>query len=495
MVNRFSRALAPVVFAAILWVGASYGSESLRDIPPYSVGDEAKEEIAATVPLTVVNEDETASLRQKEAMRVPVLCRYETNVAAATEVRLINAFFIEKSNFLSRVETALGTNRLAPQEISTPRFQKFYSSFRRANKGSPVTTNLAAIWASGEADDVFLSRLSGILREEMRHGVRGGTLPPELKLTWSVRMVYVTNLDQEATLEMAEKRGVYFRNTNVLTVAKTREELVNRFSAEEKPLGKFVASFVTSNCAPDLKLTQLARSNRIANIWASDQYAAGQVVAKQGQVIDKKTRAALDQLREKVAMLRLEEEQRNPRKPQPAAATIASWQIYAAGGGVLAAVVITWIFASRRRQPSSLLPVLSERGLTSDNAVVSCDSCGSPVSVPVSARELNAEALRRAMAPNLAQFLKTSFVQRLLSQRSEMSDTQQQAAVEMLEMEARLEKIHAPLRDRLLAYEQRIMELEKELEQRDTENEQLIKTKIQLMRQQMARAEEPLQFS
>ena len=237
-------------------------------------------------------------------------------------------------------------------------------------------------------------------------------------------MVYVTNLDQEATLEMAEKKGIYFRNTNVLSILKTREELVNRFPAEEKALAKFVASFVTSNCAPDLKLTQLTRSNRIANLWASDQYGAGEVVVKQGQIIDKKSKAALDQLREKVAVLRLEEEQRNPSRHPQAAPAIARWQIYAACGGVFVAVLITWMLASRRRQPMSLLPALSERGLAANPTVVSCDSCGSPVTIPVSARERNAEALRKAMAPNLAQFLKTSFVQRLLSQRNEMTDTQ-----------------------------------------------------------------------
>jgi hypothetical protein len=495
MVNHLARSLVSVFFALALCEGRTFGAQSWREIPPYRVGDEAKEEITAAVPLTVVNEDETTSLKQKESLRVPVLCRYQTNVAPATEVQFINSFFVVKSNFLARLETVLGTNRLAAEDLASPRFQKFYNNYRRANKGCPITTNLAGIWASGESDELFLGKLSGLLREEMRHGVRAGTLPPEMKLTWSVRMVYVTNLEQEASLEMAEKRGVYFRNTNVLTVGKAREELVNRFPAEEKPLGKFVASFVVSNCAPDLKLTQLARSNRIANIWASDQYAAGEVVVKQGQIIDKKSKAALDQLREKVAMLRLEEEQRNPARPQQAAAAIAPWQIYAAGGGVFAAVVITWIFASRRRQPASLVPALSGRGMIADPAVVPCDSCGSPVAIPLSVRERNAEALRQAMAPNLAQFLKTSFVQRLLSQRNEMTDTQLQAASEMLEMEARLEKIHAPLRDRLRAYEQRIVELENELEKRETENEQLIKTKIQLMRQQMAHAEEPLQFN
>ena len=56
----------------------------------------------------------------------------------------------------------------------------------------------------------------------------------------------------------------------------------------------------------------------------------------------------------------------------------------------------------------------------------------------------------------------------------------------MAALECRLEKVNAPLQERLRAYEERILELEKELAQKGQENRELIRFKIQLVRTQLA---------
>ena len=74
---------------------------------------------------------------------------------------------------------------------------------------------------------------------------------------------------------------------------------------------------------------------------------------------------------------------------------------------------------------------------------------------------------------------------RLMSQRSQMIANQEMAATEMAELEAQLEKVRAPLEERLRTYEQRISELEKELAARGEENRELLKAKIFLVRKQL----------
>ena len=64
-------------------------------------------------------------------------------------------------------------------------------------------------------------------------------------------------------------------------------------------------------------------------------------------------------------------------------------------------------------------------------------------------------------------------------------DSQDNAASEMAALEARLEKVQAPLQVRLAAYEHRIAELEKELAVRGEENRELLKAKIEMMRKQL----------
>ena len=96
-----------------------------------------------------------------------------------------------------------------------------------------------------------------------------------------------------------------------------------------------------------------------------------------------------------------------------------------------------------------------------------------------------AAELRARLVPHLARLLKDKLVQKLLSQRTELLEAQKKAAFEMTELETRLEKIHAPLQERLRAYEQRIGELEKELAQKGEENCALIQLKIQMVRSQL----------
>ena len=53
-------------------------------------------------------------------------------------------------------------------------------------------------------------------------------------------------------------------------------------------------------------------------------------------------------------------------------------------------------------------------------------------------------------------------------------------------MEQRLEKLHAPLEERLKAYERRIADLERELAAKGEENRELLKARIDTARKKLA---------
>jgi hypothetical protein len=92
--------------------------------------------------------------------------------------------------------------------------------------------------------------------------------------------------------------------------------------------------------------------------------------------------------------------------------------------------------------------------------------------------------VRSGLIGQLAQWMAGRMTQSLVSQRAELLQTQQRAAMEMAELAERLEKIHAPLQERLAAYEQRIADLEKELTLKSEENRELIRAKIEILRKQ-----------
>ena len=81
--------------------------------------------------------------------------------------------------------------------------------------------------------------------------------------------------------------------------------------------------------------------------------------------------------------------------------------------------------------------------------------------------------------------LKDAVVQELAAQRRELLAGQQAAAAELTELAHRLEAVQTPLLERLRAYEQRISELERDLADQSKENRELLKLKIDLLREKI----------
>jgi hypothetical protein len=91
------------------------------------------------------------------------------------------------------------------------------------------------------------------------------------------------------------------------------------------------------------------------------------------------------------------------------------------------------------------------------------------------------------LLPELAEIAKSSLVQGLSSQRDALMETQRRAHQELADLESRLAALHLPLRERILIYEKRITELEKDLANRGEEMRELIRATLSLVR---ARLEE-----
>jgi hypothetical protein len=89
------------------------------------------------------------------------------------------------------------------------------------------------------------------------------------------------------------------------------------------------------------------------------------------------------------------------------------------------------------------------------------------------------------LAPYLAETLKEAVVQGLAAQRAELLEAQRMASVEISELVHRLDRLQAPMQERLRAYQDRIVELQKDLAQRTEENRELLKLKIEMMRRQL----------
>ena len=427
--------------------------------------------------MVVIDPEETITLKQTEAGRVTVLCRYYTNTAAEVETHFRSVFATTRSNFLEAVETAFNRPVLSAQDIASTKFERLTATFQKRNKLVPVGANLAEVWAQGESDRVIQASLAARLLEAMARPIRaGGNAAP--KLTFTVRLVAMASQDEALKLEDAERRARNIPRTSVLSLPKARTDLLESFPPEEQPVGKFLASLLRTNCAVDAEWNMQARAKRTDPIFAADRYEAGQVIVRPGQVVDRKMKLALNQLREKAAIGSLQERMQAERLSARQADTRHGWVL--AGFGAAVVVLLTLLgWLGRRKPAGSLLPATIPRA---PGEVVALPGAG-------------AEQMRERLIPHLARLLMGGLVQKLISQRTGLLDTQKRAAVEMTELEDRLEKVHAPLQDRLRAYQQRIAELEKELATKGEENRELTKAKIELARKQLAAAQDRLGFN
>ena len=130
-------------------------------------------------------------------------------------------------------------------------------------------------------------------------------------------------------------------------------------------------------------------------------------------------------------------------------------------------------------------PVCQRDGTEEANHIIARVLNGQTRPLPPPSVNALLNSVQSSLAPQLVDALKDAVVQELAAQRRELLAAQQAAAAELTELARRLESVQTPLLERLRAYEQRICELEKELGEQSKENRELLKLKIDLLRDQI----------
>ena len=450
-------------------------------VPDYQVGDKAAADLLTPIQLIVVDQDRTETLRHQEAQRVPAIYRHYTNAAAEAESKMLSAYGTVRSAFFQRIQQTYKRVTLDAETVDQPRFGELVRNVQRQHKAFPLTTNLAVAWALGEDDPALLDKMVVNLRDALKQHVRPDTTPNVARIgPQQVRLVPIDGPNTPLTLDVVAAQSTGFYKSNFVALSRARKDLQARFTEEEEWAGRFVSSFVKENCVCDQALTMQSRAARTDPLLLADTYQPGHVIAKAGDLIDVRTKLALDQLR---VLLQAEADKARAEADKLQAEVVAmdlqraALQARAETGrterryfalliSVIGAAGIgmcgLWIVA-RNRTRASLLPVLS----------------GSQSSALSSAEMA---VVRTRVLPELMLWLKQQFVQRLLRRGMHLAETQRLAALQVAELERRLEEVQGPLQDRLKVYEQRIIELERELEKRTVENRELLQATIKMAR-------------
>lgn len=451
MVNR-ARRIGLVCGLALFCVCSLHA----RDFANWRVGDTANQDVISSVAMDVIDAPATAA-RRAEALKTPAIFRVIGSITN-TMVLKVNAAFAEAhANFSTSLQQKYQQAKLDETKVQSSDFATFVESFNAQNKKIAITVGLAREWALGGSGTETQAGIVEQLLQTTSRPIRPDNVPDGFELGSNVRLVPVRSSKDVVTLDKAEQRGELVSLTSVTTVTRLRGLFRRNFSTEDQLFARTLASYIHPNAELDTNLTQQAREHAVSQVTvAAEHYNAGQVIVRHGQVIDAKTKAALAQLNEilppepmsqpspVVSMAKISEPQ-----IQPSAKNL--WLVVGIIGVLIVSLLgIWWWLVSRRR----------------------------PLAVAVT-------ALPTQLAPQIAEMLKAAVVQELAVQRRELLQTQQIAAEEVVRLMHRLNELHAPSQERLVAYERRIGELEKELSVRTEENRELLKLKIDLLRQQI----------
>lgn len=138
------------------------------------------------------------------------------------------------------------------------------------------------------------------------------------------------------------------------------------------------------------------------------------------------------------------------------------------------------------RMPVSIAcPACQRDGTEEANRIINKVLNGKTQPLPPPSVNALLNSVQSSLTPHLVDALRDAVVQELAAQRRELLAAQQTASVELKFLVQRLETVQTPLLERLRAYETRIVELEKDLANQSKENRELLKLKIDLLKEQV----------
>ena len=450
--------------------------------------------VALTLPLLVVNPEATEGLQKQVAEQASFIVFQTPQSMDEAETELRQSIAAVRTKFLTALQHALPGRKPGAAELSSP---EYFETFVEVGRTSPLDLpldQLAPLWVRGESDEPFVAHLLKPLREVMAQPIVTSKTDTAWPADQTVRLIQLESLSKTPPVQELEGAGVTIPAEKVIrSLYHARLLVKTAFPLGQEQYGRYAATFVRANAYPDPVLTEALRARRLEGVAVNDTYDAGQVIVQRGQTINRKALRALAAMREKSLIGTLQTKLEQQQSVAGQISSLTTWLAVGLGAVVLLLVLI---FGRLRRLPRTMRMQLAaaQRARPAERSRRNLPVPPSPADdgsdTAWRERALIAEGqARRAQAAIRAGalgWMREKLFQTLFQQRADLLTVHEQAAVEMLELERRLMRLHVPLQERLIAYEKRIKELEHDLAAKGEENRELIGARISVAKQQLA---------
>lgn len=442
--------------------------------PDYKLGDVAEADVVTPVALVAIDPQATETLKKRMADEIRFVVRYAPQALAAVETELRESIAAGRRGFMASVQQS---------DIESANFSTVIREISaKAPKDLPLDL-LVPLWGRGQADDSVVNSLLQPIREVMVQPIVNNKTDTPLPTNQPVRLVTVKDIEGTPSAPELDSTGQLIPAGKVLSLWRAKRLVETYFPAGQEGVGRFASSLVRINAVPDPTSTELLRARRMDGVTVNDSYDAGQVIVRKGQTIDRKAMSALSAMREKSMIGTL---QTKLEQEQSVAVQIKSQtNLIALGLGIVCVALVLILMRLRTRPSTALVTVPALAGGEGQNALPAGDGSDEWRSRALVA-EGKAERAQQAIRLGVMGWMREKVVRTLFSQRAQLLDAQQKAEAEMNELEQRLEQLHAPLQERIMAYEQRIADLERDLAAKGEENRELIGARINVARQHLS---------
>lgn len=482
-----------------------------KDLAAYRVGDAVEADVVTPAALDVPDPGATAALQAEKAEQFPAVFR-SVQGATNTLAQQFEAEFAEaRFNFLTELTNEFHDTKVDENVAASAEFGRFVTAFGVKSREFPASQELAMEWAEGRDGAGVAAKVLGALIQAESGRICSNGLPKNFVVGETVRLVPVTEPDQKLTFE-AVQQGELAPAKSVMTLAEAQTALRRKFPKDEAIFARAMADFLTPNCLPDAPFTQLTRGAATYQMVVAIHFDAGDTVARKGDKVDEKTRAALLALAGKLKSVAPA-----PATPQPALApasapTAATNTLVATTSNAAAKISepagtpgVKPPVAAPAPKPASAAnpaapaakPRMRHEGWIMMLAGISAGALLVALRQWRRERKLRSEPEPAAQAPlpfpdgkkdvtpQVAKVVREAVQQELAQQRGDLLVAQQDATKEIAALVHRLDELQLPMQERWQAYESRIQMLEKQLAERNEENRELLKLKLDATRQQL----------
>lgn len=455
--------IAPVL--AGLLSGGILAAENLDWVSPGNVrvGEVLAHDVRAPFDLELLNAHETALARHAASANLPTVGARVGEGADATTKAIRKSFEDTRDRFVAEVAKAFHGYPIAHREANSSRFRDFRLDFQRTNTGYPVGNLLALTWALDRDDSRLLTPVLDTVEDVIGERLVVTAADDETQVAHGVLLVSGSP-HPPGTEDRLFNSGRLVDPEEIVSVAVAREQLHTELEVTYRPVSAHIVGLLRPNVRLDKVLTDAFRDWRTQSIRVVDRFEAGEVVLAAGQPVDARALLAIREIDARVPALPAVAPSgivaSHPGLPAQKGTQDTGRDIHVVFLGILAfsVVILVVIFGVFTRRQA-------------DNGQISVATAGTVTS-----------AIPDGLAAQLAQELRDRVVQSLYSQREDLLRAEQSATLSVKQLEERLARLQPRILAKIQSFEKRIAELEFQLAQKESENQDLIRARIDEVR-------------